>query len=52
VVWAREMDPAQNARLLEYFAGRRAWLVEADQRPLHLVPYTVAATSGTSSESR
>ncbi len=25
VVWAREMDPQQNQKLLKYFANRQAW---------------------------
>ena len=33
VVWAREMDTAENRELLEYFHDRRAWLVEADETP-------------------
>jgi hypothetical protein len=28
VVWAREMDSAQNRKLLEYFKDRHVWLVE------------------------
>lgn len=41
VVWAREMDPEQNARLLDYFRDRRAWLmyVDADNEPSTLSPY-------------
>jgi hypothetical protein len=39
VVWAREMDPAQNARLFDYFSDRRIWLLEADERTPRLVPY-------------
>jgi len=30
VVWAREMSPEQNSRLLEYYWDRHAWLLEAD----------------------
>jgi len=41
VVWAREMDPARDCELLDYFRERRAWLLEADARPATLVPYTV-----------
>ena len=39
VVWARDMDPAENRELLEYFHDRRAWLVEADETPPRVVPY-------------
>jgi hypothetical protein len=41
VVWAREMDPAQNRKLLEYFKDRRAWLLFADAEPPGLMPYPV-----------
>jgi hypothetical protein len=41
VVWAREMDPTQNRKLLVYFKDRRAWLLEADARPPRLTPYPV-----------
>jgi len=33
VVWAREMAPDQNARLIQYFSGRRVWLAEPDRKP-------------------
>jgi hypothetical protein len=38
VVWAREMDPARNLRLLNYFHNRRAWLLDADAVPPRLTP--------------
>ncbi len=41
VVSAREMDPAENRELLEYFHDRRAWLVEADETPPRVSPYPV-----------
>jgi hypothetical protein len=43
VVWAREMDPPQTQRLLEYFKDRQAWLAEIDidHMPRKLVPYPV-----------
>jgi hypothetical protein len=39
VVWAREMDPVDNEKLLHYYAGRRAWLVEPDAIPARVSPY-------------
>jgi hypothetical protein len=39
VVWAREMSPDENRELIDYFADRRAWLLEADEKPVALVPY-------------
>jgi hypothetical protein len=43
VVWAREMEMAQNRQLLEYFKDRDVWLVEVDQydSPPKLLPYPV-----------
>jgi hypothetical protein len=42
VVWAREMDPASNCALLDYFKDRRAWLLDADALSPWLVPYPLA----------
>jgi hypothetical protein len=40
VVWARELDPESNARLMKYFSGRQTWLLDPDDpRPL---PYADA----------
>ncbi len=36
VVWAREMTPAENARLIRYFKGRRVWLAQPDLKPAGL----------------
>lgn len=45
VVWAREMDEAQNFKLFEYFKDRRVWLLEVGQNrpPFKLVPYPTQA---------
>jgi hypothetical protein len=47
VVWAHEMDPASNQKLLRYFRGREAWLVEADERPPRVVAYPQPAEQPT-----
>jgi hypothetical protein len=39
VVWARELDRASNARLMQYFADRRLWLVEPGPPSPPLIPY-------------
>jgi hypothetical protein len=39
VVWARDMGPARNKELLDYFRDRHVWLVEADETPPKVVPY-------------
>jgi hypothetical protein len=39
VVWARQMDPQSDARLVSYFADREVWWLDADAYPQHVVPY-------------
>ena len=39
VVWARSMSAARNQRLIDYFAGRKAWTLEPDD-DLKLKPYS------------
>lgn len=39
VVWAREMDAAENAKLVDYFKDRHIWLLEADEQPPKLTPW-------------
>jgi hypothetical protein len=40
VLWARELDAAQNAKLLAYFKDRGVWLVTPDDDNTYLEPYT------------
>jgi hypothetical protein len=47
VLWARELDPAQNARLFAYFKDRQVWLVEPDSDNTELIPYSPAAVPAT-----
>jgi hypothetical protein len=44
VVWAREMNPEQNAKLLEYFRDRHIWLlyVDDDNEPSILSTYALS----------
>jgi hypothetical protein len=43
VLWARELDPAQNAKLFAYFKDRQIWLVEPDNDNTELIPYPLAS---------
>jgi hypothetical protein len=38
IVWGREMDSRENNRLIQYFKGRRVWLLDADANPPKLQP--------------
>jgi hypothetical protein len=40
VLWARELDAEQNAKLFAYFKDRQIWLVEPDVDNTELKPYT------------
>jgi hypothetical protein len=42
IVWAREMSPAEDAALIQYFHGRNIWLLQPDQSPPKLTPYPTA----------
>jgi hypothetical protein len=46
VVWARQMDPASDRKLLEYYRDRKAWLVEPDHDPPRISPYVVKEAAG------
>jgi len=39
VVWARDMGPAENQELLQYFKDRRVWQVDGDDASPKLEPY-------------
>ena len=46
VIWAREMDPARNRKLLDYFKDRRVWLLQVDAGKTQLLPYSPTADPG------
>jgi hypothetical protein len=39
VIWAREMDSANNEELIQYYKDRQIWLVDADSEPAMFSPY-------------
>jgi hypothetical protein len=39
IVWAREMNRQQTAKLIEYYRDRLAWLIEPDRDPVVISPY-------------
>ena len=41
IVWARDMGPENNQELLDYYRGRKIWMVEADGSA-RLEPYEVS----------
>jgi len=43
VVWAREMDAANNLELFRYYPDRKVWLVEPDTLPATVSPYSMPA---------
>lgn len=40
VVWARELNNEQDEKLISYFKDRHLWLVEPDNTPIELKPYS------------
>jgi hypothetical protein len=43
VLWARELSPEQNAKILAYFKDRKIWLVTPDTDNTYLEPYAPPA---------
>ena len=39
VIWAREMDAANNLEIADYYKDRKLWLVQPDATPASVTPY-------------
>jgi len=39
-VWARAMGPDRDRELIQYYRGRKVWMLDADRAPLRLIPYS------------
>jgi hypothetical protein len=39
IVWARDLSPEEDRRLVEYFRGRSVWLVDPNRKPATITPY-------------
>jgi hypothetical protein len=44
VIWAREMDAANNLELIRHYRGRKVWLVEPDAVANKITPYPVPSS--------
>jgi hypothetical protein len=42
IIWARAMDPADDAELIRYYGQRKAWLIQPDTPSEEMVPYPLA----------
>ncbi len=49
IIWAREMDAANNLALIRYYHDRKIWLVEPDATPVRVVPYPAPEPLSTAS---
>jgi hypothetical protein len=46
VIWAREMNPADDRELIGYYHDRKVWLVEPDTSPARVTPYPLSDRFG------
>jgi hypothetical protein len=46
VVWALDLGPEEDGKLIRYYPGRTAWLIEPDTRPPNLTPYQPEPDNG------
>jgi hypothetical protein len=46
IVWARDMGAEENRELINYYPGRKFWMVRGGLAPPHLEPYRESKSSG------
>jgi len=39
VIWARELDPASNQKLIDFYRNRKVWLIQPDLQQAPVSPY-------------
>jgi hypothetical protein len=44
IVWAHDMGPEKNGKLMRYFSGRHVWDVYPDTNPIQLTPHQGSTT--------
>ena len=49
VIWAQEMDAADNLQLIRYYKNRHVWLVQTDSPSMKLSPYPMPSIGEASS---
>ncbi len=42
VIWAREMQPAEDLELIHHYKDRNIWLIQPDKEPAEISPYATA----------
>jgi hypothetical protein len=47
IVWAREMDSANNQEIIDYYKDRKVWLAQPDLQPAVVTPYPGTQKSAT-----
>ncbi len=50
VIWAREMDAANNLELMRYYRDRKVWLVEPDTQSIAAYPFSATERAAVASQ--
>ncbi len=46
VVWAIDLGPEEDRKLIAYYKDRKVWLIEPDEKPPKLIPYASVENGG------